>query len=73
MRKMMQMMQGSAKLDEAPPSPARLEINPDHSVMRGLYQIRETNPELAKMVAEQVNTHTHSLSLYTDSLFFSDN
>ncbi|KAI8343130.1 Hsp90 protein-domain-containing protein [Chlamydoabsidia padenii] len=54
MRKMMQMMQGSAKLDEAPPSPARLEINPDHAVMRGLYQIRETNPDLAKMVAEQV-------------------
>ncbi|CAO3587161.1 unnamed protein product [Absidia cylindrospora] len=54
MRKMMQMMQGSAKLEEAPPSPARLEINPDHAVMRGLYQIRESNPDLAKMVAEQV-------------------
>ncbi|KAI8084702.1 Hsp90 protein-domain-containing protein [Halteromyces radiatus] len=54
MRKMMQMMQGSAKMDEVPPSPARLEINPDHAVMRGLYQIRQSNPELAKMVAEQV-------------------
>ncbi|KAI8065773.1 Hsp90 protein-domain-containing protein [Gongronella butleri] len=54
MRKMMQMMQGSAKLDEVPPSPSRLEINPDHAVMRGLHQIRDQDPELAKMVAEQV-------------------
>ncbi|CAO3641041.1 unnamed protein product [Cunninghamella blakesleeana] len=54
MRKMMQMMQGSAKLGEVPPSPARLEINPDHAVMRGLYHIREKDPKLAKMVAEQV-------------------
>ncbi|OAD71428.1 hypothetical protein PHYBLDRAFT_126154 [Phycomyces blakesleeanus NRRL 1555(-)] len=54
MRKMIQMMQGSAKLGEAPPAPTRLEINPDHAVMRGLFQIREQNPALAKMVAEQV-------------------
>ncbi|ORX56380.1 heat shock protein Hsp90 [Hesseltinella vesiculosa] len=54
MRKMMQMMQGSAKLDEVPPSPSRLEINPDHAVMRGLHQIRDQDPDLAKLVAEQV-------------------
>ncbi|KAI8379590.1 Hsp90 protein-domain-containing protein [Radiomyces spectabilis] len=54
MRKMMQMMQGSAKLGELPPSPARLEINPDHAVMKGLFHIRKQDPALAKMVAEQV-------------------
>ncbi|KAI7876600.1 heat shock protein Hsp90 [Lichtheimia hyalospora FSU 10163] len=54
MRKMMQMMEGSAKMGQLPPTPTRLEINPDHAVMRGLFQIRQQNPDLAKMVAEQV-------------------
>ncbi|KAI7854223.1 Hsp90 protein-domain-containing protein, partial [Circinella umbellata] len=54
MRKMMQMMEGSARMDELPPMPTRLEINPDHGVMRGLFQIRNQDPALAKMVAEQV-------------------
>ncbi|KAI9316910.1 Hsp90 protein-domain-containing protein [Dichotomocladium elegans] len=54
MRKMMQMMEGSAKMVELPPMPTRLEINPDHAVMRGLFKIRSQNPPLAKMVAEQI-------------------
>ncbi|GAA5809796.1 hypothetical protein MFLAVUS_003209 [Mucor flavus] len=54
MRKMMQMMQGSAKMEEAPPTPTVLEINPDHPVMKGLFSIRNQNPDLAKLVTEQV-------------------
>lgn len=54
MRKMMQMMQGSAKMEESPPTPTVLEINPDHPVMKGLFSIRNENPELAKLVTEQV-------------------
>ncbi|KAL1931286.1 hypothetical protein VTP01DRAFT_10423 [Rhizomucor pusillus] len=54
MRKMMQMMQGSAKMGELPPMPTRLEINPDHGVMRGLYRLRKSDPDLAKMIVEQV-------------------
>lgn len=56
MRKMMQMMQGSAKMGELPPMPTRLEINPDHGVMRGLYRLRKSDPDLAKMIVEQVRT-----------------
>lgn len=55
MRKMMQMMQGSAKMEESPPTPTVLEINPDHPVMKGLFNIRKQNPELAKLVTEQVS------------------
>ena len=51
-------MEGSARMDELPPMPTRLEINPDHGVMRGLFQIRNQDPALAKMVAEQVNCKT---------------
>ncbi|KAI8359972.1 Hsp90 protein-domain-containing protein [Blakeslea trispora] len=54
MRKMMQMMQGSARMEETPADPTLLEINPDHPVMKGLFGIRQTNPDLAKLVAEQV-------------------
>ncbi|KAI8375030.1 Hsp90 protein-domain-containing protein [Choanephora cucurbitarum] len=54
MRKMMQMMQGSARMEETPADPTLLEINPDHPVMKGLFSIRQTNPDLAKLVAEQV-------------------
>ncbi|KAI9274184.1 ribosomal protein S5 domain 2-type protein [Sporodiniella umbellata] len=54
MRKMMQMMQGSARMDEAPPTPTVLEINPDHPVMKGLFNMRRQDPDLAKLVTEQV-------------------
>ncbi|KAG1450005.1 hypothetical protein G6F56_008475 [Rhizopus delemar] len=54
MRKMMQMMQGSARMEEAPPTPTVLEINPDHPVMKGLFNMRQQNPDLAKLVTEQV-------------------
>lgn len=62
MRKMMQMMEGSAKMGQLPPTPTRLEINPDHAVMRGLFQIRQQNPDLAKMVAEQVRNLDRAIS-----------
>lgn len=51
---MMQMMQGSAKMEELPPTPTVLEINPDHPVMKGLFSMRQQNPDLAKLVTEQV-------------------
>lgn len=54
MRKMMQMMQGSARMEESPSTPTVLEINPDHPVMKGLFNIRNQNPDLAKLVTEQV-------------------
>ncbi|KAI8642592.1 Hsp90 protein-domain-containing protein [Parasitella parasitica] len=54
MRKMMQMMQGSARMEESPSTPTVLEINPDHPVMKGLFNIRNQNPGLAKLVTEQV-------------------
>ncbi|KAG0172350.1 hypothetical protein DFQ29_008418, partial [Apophysomyces sp. BC1021] len=54
MRRMLQMMPGSAKMEEVPTEPTRLEINPDHAVMRGLFQIRSQDPTLAKIVTEQV-------------------
>jgi len=54
MRRMMQMMQGSAKMEEAEAQPTRLEINPDHAVLKGLFKVRNEQPELAKMVTEQI-------------------
>ncbi|KAJ2965064.1 hypothetical protein NQZ79_g14 [Umbelopsis isabellina] len=54
MRRMMQMMQGSAKMEEAEAQPTRLEINPDHAVLKGLFKVRAEKPELAKMVTEQI-------------------
>ncbi|KAI7902407.1 Hsp90 protein-domain-containing protein [Cokeromyces recurvatus] len=54
MRKMMQMMQGSARMEELPPTPTVLEINPDHPVMKGLFNIRQSDQKLAKMVIEQI-------------------
>lgn len=47
-------MQGSAKMEELPPTPTVLEINPDHPVMKGLFNMRQQNPDLAKLVTEQV-------------------
>ncbi|KAI8581387.1 hypothetical protein K450DRAFT_232822 [Umbelopsis ramanniana AG] len=54
MRRMMQMMQGSAKMEEPEAQPTRLEINPDHAVLKGLFKVRNEKPELAKMVTEQI-------------------
>ncbi|KAH8554842.1 Hsp90 protein-domain-containing protein [Umbelopsis sp. PMI_123] len=54
MRRMMQMMQGSAKMEEPEAQPTRLEINPDHAVLKGLFKVRNEQPELAKMVTEQI-------------------
>ncbi|RUS31752.1 Hsp90 protein-domain-containing protein [Jimgerdemannia flammicorona] len=54
MQRMLAMMSGSARLEAPPPMPNKLEINPDHLVMRGLFTARNDKPELAKMVVEQV-------------------
>ncbi|KAF7721004.1 TNF receptor-associated protein 1, mitochondrial [Apophysomyces ossiformis] len=54
MRRMLQMMPGASKMEQVPAEPTRLEINPDHAVMRGLFQIRNQDPTLAKIVTEQI-------------------
>ncbi|KAL0136721.1 hypothetical protein V8B55DRAFT_1440258 [Mucor lusitanicus] len=50
MRKMMQMM----RMEESPSTPTVLEINPDHPVMKGLFNIRNQNLDLAKLVTEKI-------------------
>ncbi|KAL1917225.1 uncharacterized protein VTP21DRAFT_4881 [Calcarisporiella thermophila] len=56
MRRMLAMMSGSAKnTDDLPPSPVALEINGEHAVIRGLYRVRNEDPELAKLVASQIH------------------
>ena len=32
-----------------------LELNPSHPIIKALHKLRETNPELAKLVIEQVS------------------
>ncbi|RUS20614.1 ribosomal protein S5 domain 2-type protein, partial [Endogone sp. FLAS-F59071] len=53
-QRMVAMMSGSARMDAPLPTLKKLEINPDHVVMRGLFAARKDRPELAKMVVEQV-------------------
>lgn len=55
-QRMIAMMSGSARMDIPPPTLKKLEINPDHAVMRGLFATRKDRPELAKMVVEQVSS-----------------
>jgi TNF receptor-associated protein 1 len=40
--------------DTAGPSPVRLEINPAHALMHKLNDLRQNQPELAALVAEQI-------------------
>lgn len=40
--------------DEASPFKQNLEVNPNHPLLVGLEQIREAQPEIAKLVAEQI-------------------
>ncbi|KAI7862040.1 ribosomal protein S5 domain 2-type protein [Spinellus fusiger] len=54
MQRMIRMMEGSAKLDDIPSTPTRLEINPDHTIMRGIFHMRDAKPEFAKMITRQV-------------------
>ncbi|KAG0256974.1 TNF receptor-associated protein 1, mitochondrial [Actinomortierella ambigua] len=55
-RKMMAMMSGAAKAGEVdlPPTPTSLEINVNHPIIKKLWTVRSQDPELAKVVAEQV-------------------
>ncbi|OLY79195.1 Heat shock protein 75 kDa, mitochondrial [Smittium mucronatum] len=52
-RKMMLLMAESSNT-ELPMTPVTLEINPKDPIIYGLYGLRNTDPELAKQVAEQV-------------------
>ncbi|KAF9969309.1 TNF receptor-associated protein 1, mitochondrial [Actinomortierella ambigua] len=53
---MMAMMSGAAKAGEMdlPPTPTSLEININHPIIKKLWTVRSKDPELAKVVAEQV-------------------
>lgn len=51
-REMMKMMMGGTEMDQA--RPHVLEINPSHPLFTELKEARESKPELAKAVAEQV-------------------
>lgn len=37
-----------------PMQPVILEINPKHPIIRGVYDLREAKPELAKNITEQL-------------------
>lgn len=55
MRRMMQLVEtqeGGAQSMELPKQ--QVEINPKHPIITGLYAIREKEPELAKVLAEQI-------------------
>jgi len=55
MRRMMRMVDTSEGTRDSMPLPKQnVEINPSHPLMVGLYKIRETEPMLAKILAEQV-------------------
>ena len=49
---MMKMMQGAG---DAMPAPAvKLQINPTHSIIRGLYELRNADEDTASLVADQL-------------------
>ena len=50
MRRIMKAMQQ----ETGGPAPVRLEINPTHSLMQKLHGLKESNPELAQLVAAQI-------------------
>ena len=51
-RRVMKMMQG---MDEAMPSPSvKLQVNPGHSIIRGLYELKDKDEETASLVADQL-------------------
>jgi TNF receptor-associated protein 1 len=49
-RRMMKMMEQK----ELGMSKQKLEINPEHDIMKRLHQIKETKPEVAQLVADQI-------------------
>ena len=51
-RRVMKMMQG---MDEAMPAPSvKLQVNPGHSIIRGLYELKDKDEETASLVADQL-------------------
>merc|ERR1712025_522209 len=54
MRRMMRMVDNSDGRDGMPLPPQNVEINPSHPVIAGLLKLKETEPALAKVLAEQV-------------------
>jgi HSP90 family molecular chaperone len=42
-------------MDEAMPSPSvKLQVNPSHSIIRGLYELKDKDEETASLVADQL-------------------
>jgi len=54
MRRMMRMVDNSDGRDGMPLPPQNVEINPSHPIITGLYEIKETEPVLARVLAEQI-------------------
>ncbi len=54
MRRMMQMVDNSDGRDSMPLPAQNVEINPSHPIIIGLHKLKETEPVLAKVLAEQV-------------------
>lgn len=55
---MMRMMRAMSKESNAPMSPVKLELNPRHALIHKLSAARETSPDLAKLIAEQIFDNT---------------
>jgi len=54
MRRMMRMVDNSDGRDGMPLPAQNVEINPSHPIIVGLFEIKETEPVLARVLAEQV-------------------
>jgi len=54
MRRMFRMVDNTEGRDGMPLPPQNVEINPKHPIIVGLHKIKETEPVLAKILAEQV-------------------
>eukprot|EP00536_Pseudo-nitzschia_multiseries_P001892 jgi/Psemu1/251099/estExt_Genewise1Plus.C_240139 len=54
MRRMMRMVDNSDGRDGMPLPAQNVEINPSHPIIVGLHEIKETEPVLARVLAEQV-------------------
>ena len=54
MRRMMQMVDNSNGRDSMPLPAQNVEINPSHPIIIGLHDLKEREPVLAKVLAEQV-------------------
>jgi len=54
MRRMMRMVDNSDGRDGMPLPGQNVEINPSHPIITGLYEIKETEPVLARVLVEQI-------------------